>query len=137
MAEYLFRDMAKKAGLEVEVQSAGVAAYASAPAPEEALLVLARRDIDAKDHRARPLSPEQAEWADVILAMEEKHLRAIRLQYPAAAQKAQLLKTYVGAEGPAQIADPVGDTQPGYDRCGEELEKALSLLIEKFKSGGN
>lgn len=94
MAEGMFRQMAKEAGLQVEVRSAGIAATPGMSISHHAEAVL--RDSQIEDKlTSKPLSPELAEWADLILALTQSHKRQIMYAFPSAADKTFVLKEYV------------------------------------------
>jgi protein-tyrosine-phosphatase len=56
MAEALFKDLVRERGEENEwrVESAGVWAYAGAPATENAQLAMQKRGLDLSQHRSQP-----------------------------------------------------------------------------------
>lgn len=94
MAEALFRRLAREAGLEVEVRSAGVSAMDGMSASRHAVEVLKKKGID-HDHRSRSIQPELLEWADLILTMTTGHKQMLTAYYPQTVGKAYTLKEYV------------------------------------------
>ncbi|TMG80394.1 MAG: low molecular weight phosphotyrosine protein phosphatase, partial [Betaproteobacteria bacterium] len=60
-------------GIEVTVSSAGTGAWDGAPASEGAYLVGLERGLDLSGHRARLLTRELVERADLILTMARHH----------------------------------------------------------------
>lgn len=139
LAEHMFRQRLKKEGLSgIEVKSAGVGAYPGMASPPEVLAVLERLGIDGSGHRAQPLSPELVDWADLILTMESGHQMAAAGKFPRVVGKIHIFKSYAGAEGSRSIPDPIGSAQEVFDRCAEDIQKALDKLIDKLKQdGGN
>ncbi|MGQ0644788.1 MAG: low molecular weight protein arginine phosphatase [Elusimicrobiota bacterium] len=134
MAEYFLRESAARAGLEdVEVRSAGLAAFAGMRATPEVLQALKACGLDGSAHRASPLSRDLAQWADLILVMEAGHKTAVAREFPSAARKVRVLKDYVAAEGEADVRDPIGAGQAVYDACAAELRGAVEKLLEKLK----
>jgi protein-tyrosine-phosphatase len=135
LAEAFFRDAARRAGLEAEAKSAGVAAFPGAAPPEETLRAAVRAGLDASAHRARLVSRELLDWADLVLVMDETHRRALARQYPGFEGKTDLLKRYAGAPGKPEIGDPFGRPQEVHDACAAEIRDALERLADKLKSG--
>jgi protein-tyrosine-phosphatase len=134
MAELMLRKrLETETDLGVEVKSAGVAAYPDAVPPKEALDVLERAGIDGSVHRAQTLTRDLVTWADLILVMEGGHQMAVARQFPSSVGKVHALKSYVKAEGPRDIADPMGKAQKFFDASGVEISAALDKLIEKLK----
>src|SRR5262245_24014754 len=108
MAEAMLRRALEAAGLkDVSVESAGTGAWEGAPASEGAYLVMLEREIDISGHRARPLTPEMVQQADLILTMGRLQLGKVREL--GAGARARLLGEYAGASPEtAEIADPYG-----------------------------
>ncbi|MFO7154199.1 MAG: low molecular weight protein arginine phosphatase [Caldicoprobacter oshimai] len=139
MAEALFKDLAKKNGLDdIKVMSAGLAAIEGDSATPQAIEVMERRGVDLSDHRARNVDASLVEEADLILTMTDRHKSILSSMYPEAASKIHVLKEYVeggSVKGElAQILDPFGQPVEVYESCARELEEALTKLIEKLKA---
>lgn len=94
MAEALFRHMAKQAGLQVEVRSAGVAATDGAPISPHSRTILEKKGL-TDDIRSSAVIKEHIAWADLILTMTMNHKRVIVEMYPEAVTKSFTLKEYV------------------------------------------
>src|ERR671921_117393 len=86
MAEGIARRVASERGLsDLAVASAGTGANpfpAGTPMPEfgasdGALLVALENGIDLGGHRARPLTRELVQQADLVLAMGDRHLARV------------------------------------------------------------
>ncbi|NOT09551.1 MAG: RpiB/LacA/LacB family sugar-phosphate isomerase, partial [Gemmatimonadales bacterium] len=70
MAEAMLRRAAIEAGIAgIEVSSAGIGAWEGAAASEGAYLVLLEKGLDLSGHRARLLTRELVEGADLVLTM--------------------------------------------------------------------
>ncbi|KEO83355.1 low molecular weight protein arginine phosphatase [Tumebacillus flagellatus] len=97
MAEPLMRKRLAAAGLEneVEVRSAGIAAFAGQPASKGAKHVLTAQGLDGDAHMATPLDDELVRWADLILTMSQSHKRAILERHFDALEKTFQLKEFV------------------------------------------
>ncbi|HZX46227.1 MAG TPA: low molecular weight protein arginine phosphatase [Clostridia bacterium] len=143
MAEAIFKDMLKKAGLEAEVSSAGTAVYYEGGASEQAVEAMKEKGIDLSGHRSRPVGRKELEKADLVLTMTRAHKRAVLDMAPDLSDKVFTLKEYVCREPEDEecgegldIADPFGRPVEYYRACAEELERALGKLLEIIKAEG-
>jgi len=140
MAQGLFQKMLSSRGIEgIEICSAGTGAVMQAPAtPLAQEVALSRDEIDISQHRARPLTPELMEAADIILAMTLSHARQIESMGRRFARKAYLLTSYPACQhpDPEDIEDPIGgnrgDYERVYDRIGEQLERIFPAVLKEF-----
>src|SRR6185437_8711333 len=93
MAEAIARRLVQERGLtDVEVGSAGTAAWAQAPASDGALLVCMERDTDISPHQARLATKELLDEYDLVLAMGPHHVE--RLEALGGRGKVFLLSQY-------------------------------------------
>ena len=143
MAEAIFKDMLKKAGLEAEVSSAGTAVFYEGGASEQAVEAMREKGIDLSGHRSRPVGRKELERADLVRTMTRAHKRAVLDMAPDLSDKVFTLKEYVCREqedeecgGDPDIADPFGRPVEYYRACAEELERALEKLLEMIKAEG-
>ncbi|CAN5740624.1 hypothetical protein BH23ACT2_BH23ACT2_16550 [soil metagenome] len=74
MAEALLRHRLGALDLDARVSSVG-SLFDDRPAEPAAVAALARLGIDLSPHRARRLSPETVGPADLVVAMEQRHVR--------------------------------------------------------------
>ena len=133
MAEFLFRDLAQRAGLggEFSVASAAVSDEEFGnPVYPPVRRLLKARGIDCSGKTARPLRPADAEAFDLFLGMDRMHLRAMRrILGPAAEGRIRLLLDYAGRPG-QEIADPwySGDFAAAWDDIAAGCEGLLRAL---------
>jgi protein-tyrosine-phosphatase len=107
MAEHLLRARG------VDATSAGTAvAVPGEPMTGHALSALARRGIDSSGHRARRLTRELVEEADLVLAMTAGHRDAV---LALATRPVVVL----------DVPDPYGGTAADYRACLSALSEAL------------
>lgn len=137
MAERLLRHRLQRAGVEmVSVQSAGVFAMDGMGASAETQRVLREAGIDSKDHRARRLTSDMIQAADLILVMEQLHAEEIVRWMPSAKGKVQLLKLYglspEQVEGNPNIADPIGKPLEVYEVCFAEISEAVERVAKSL-----
>lgn len=119
MAEGIALKMLRSLNLEgeIEVSSAGLAAFPDAPGSPEALGVLSGEGIDLSDHRAVQLNSEMVRRADLILTMTASQKRQVLELFPEARGKVYILKEFV---------DPVAHPEENL-----RLTQLVDLIKEK------
>ena len=137
MAERLMRHVLQRAGIgAVTVESAGVFAMTGMQPTSETLRVLREIGIDGADHRARLLTPEMAQAADLVFVMEQFHLDEVLRRIPSAKDKIYLLKTYglslVEVEQNPSIPDPIGKPMEVYEVCFAEIREAVERIARSL-----
>lgn len=134
MADLLLREMAEIQGLQIQVQSAGVAAYPGEPASKGATEALAKRGIKAHQHRSQTFTLELANWAHLILTMTRSHKEQIVRQYPSVSDRIFTLKEYISDSETADldIEDPYGGNSIVFESCASEIQQSLDKLIKKL-----
>ena len=139
MAEAILRALVEQRGLpDVVVSSAGTGAWDGAPAAEGAYLVGLEKGVDLSAHRARLLTPEVAEAADLILTMSRSHRQ--RVLGIAPEEKVHVLGEYAGLSGEAaEVPDPFGGDIADYRETYHRLEPMLDAVVERLareRTGG-
>lgn len=127
MAEALLRDRLR--GRNVDVESAGLAALVGKPIDADAGAVLAAHGLVADAHVARKLTPELIASADLVLAMDQRQLSAIRAIAPQARGKTYLLGHWIQR---ADIADPYGQARPVFEDTFALIERAVDAWIKRL-----
>ncbi|MDP3723521.1 MAG: low molecular weight protein arginine phosphatase [Candidatus Omnitrophota bacterium] len=138
MAQYLLQHLLQRAGLHaMTVESAGVFAIDGMTPTRETQRVLQDAGIACAGHRARTLTSEMAEAADLILVMEPFHAEEILQRVPGAKGKVHLLRSYglpgaeeaVAAEG---ISDPIGKPLEVYEVCFAQIREAVERVAKSL-----
>jgi len=132
MAEAIARRLLDAWGLkDVEVSSAGTAAWDGAPASEGAYLIALEHGLDLSAHRARQVTADHVAAADLVLGMSPHHVeRAISL---GGGDKSFMLGEYAGRPAAtAQVEDPFGGDLEEYRRTYEQLEQLLAAAVERL-----
>ena len=137
MAEGLLRHLLKQAGIEtVHVESAGVFAIDGMSPTRETLQVLQGVGVDCAGHRARLLTTQMIEQADIIFAMERLHVEQILRRAPGAKGKVFLLKTYGLPKEEAgmtpEIPDPIGKPLEVYEVCLSDIREAVERAAKSL-----
>ena len=99
----------------VDVESAGLSAYAGDRPPEDAIVVARELGYDLSSHRARPLTEEMLKRSDVVVGMTAAHVAAV-------GGGARLL-------GEADLDDPIGRGRDAYRRVYAQIETDVRRLL--------
>lgn len=126
-AEYLFRKRLPDAG--IAVASAGLGALVGQGMDKTALAVLADRGIDGSAHVARQVNAAMLRAADLVLAMEKRHLAAIGQIAPEVSGKSFLLGKW--QEGQA-IPDPYRQQRAAFEHVYELVDVSVARWIERL-----
>ena len=129
LATSLLERALKERGLEVTVTSAGTGAWDGAPASEGAYLVGLERGLDLSGHRARLLTRELVEKADLILTMARHH-RA-RVDELGGEGRVFVLGEYAGRGGD-EVSDPFGGDLGVYRDTCQELEALAAAVADRL-----
>ena len=141
-AERLAARLLAEAGVEgIRCISAGYQVSKELASPVRAVEAAEAFGISLADHRARPLTPEIAAAADLIVATEAEHAELLRQRYPAAAARVVLLPLYGedrasrGAYARYNIADPYGKSAEVFGGCYRHIADALAELVGLVRRG--
>lgn len=131
MAEAIFNDICKKKNIDMYAQSAGVATVDGLPAAKNAVEIMAQRGIDLSQHKARFLPNVKLANYDLFVTMNYDQATIIEsLGVPPerirVLQKAPTDKYDIGIG----IADPFGGDLTAYKKCADDLQVAISNLLD-------
>ena len=121
------------AGGGVSVSSAGLSAPDGAPASPNSLKCAKSLGLSLENHRARSLTREIADKADLILTMTTAHKAYILETCAAADDKTYTISEYCGES--KDISDPYNLDYAAYEQCARELARLLKTASEKWNSG--
>ena len=121
-AEYLLR--AKLNNEKVVVHSAGLGALVDKGIEATAAEILNRHSVDGSLHKARQLDAKLIAEADLVLTMEESHIRGIPSIAPEARGKTFLLGKW---QNDLEVPDP-------YRKSSEMFEQVFKLIDEACAS---
>jgi protein-tyrosine phosphatase len=119
-AEYLMRDRLRGRGTHVE--SAGLAALVGQPVDPMAEAVMEAHGLTAAGHVARQVSQEMISAADMVIAMDRRHVSAIQALAPHARGKTFLLGRW---QGDVPIPDPYGRDRAAFDKAYTMIRDAV------------
>ncbi|HZJ83713.1 MAG TPA: low molecular weight protein arginine phosphatase [Clostridia bacterium] len=134
MAEALFKNIMNKnkEDHDMNIISAGVAAFSGGGANPNAIRAMKEMGIDLQGHTSSSLTPELIGQADLILTMTGSHRDIIVVMDPAAGEKTYTLMEYTKLEvtaGSKDIMDPYGGSIEVYRESAKQIKKALEELV--------
>ena len=139
MAVEIAEDIGDASTMEFKFKSAGTFACEGDPATREAIDVMEEIGLDIEKHKSSQFDKELAEWADIIFAMEAKHIEEMEAMAPQEEHKMHTLlgyaagiKGYPGEEG-YDIIDPYRDPIEDYRETRDQIKEAIAKVIAKLE----
>jgi protein-tyrosine-phosphatase len=132
MAEGLLKKLAQENQIPLDVQSAGLAAFAGVPPAPEAVEACKEKGIDISGHQSQPLSKTLVMESELILTMTGKHKEMIVKKMPALEPKVSLLSEYAGS-GIVDVEDPVGQPLESYRKTLDQMSGYLQKSLPRLK----
>ena len=136
LAEAAFRHAAEKAGLDVEIDSAGTSDWHIGKAPDPRAIATARRhDCDIAHYRGRQISAADFRRFTHIFALDDANLTAIQEAAPAdaAADVSLLLDVVAGREGES-VGDPYFGEEAGFEDTWADVVAAAEALAVRLQA---
>jgi protein-tyrosine-phosphatase len=133
MAEGLLKKLAQENQLPLEVQSAGLAAFAGVPPAPEAVQACQEKGVDISAHQSQPLGKNLVMESDLILTMTVKHKEMIVKKMPALEPKVALFSEFAQV-GTEDVEDPVGQPLESYRKVLGQMDGYLQKSLDKFKA---
>ncbi|MFF5934984.1 low molecular weight protein-tyrosine-phosphatase [Streptomyces sp. NPDC012508] len=133
MAESVFRARVEEAGLAgaVEVDSAGTGGWHEGDGADPRTTAVLEEHGYASGHTARQFRASWFAALDLVIALDEGHLRALRALAPTPedAAKVRLLRSYDPAADDLDVPDPYYGGMDGFEECLEMVEAASEGLL--------
>lgn len=131
MGEGILKHLSKKYDIEIEVKSAGIAAFDGDVASKNAVLALDNIGIDISNHKSHQLHRDMIDESDVILTMTRNHKDSIIARFPNSINKVYSLNDYAfGLE--KDIEDPYGGSLQDYETARDEIYIALEKIVKNI-----
>jgi protein-tyrosine-phosphatase len=136
VAQFLAERLAREVGLPLRVASAGVEAEIGHDMEPGARRALAARGVKGVSNLAVQLDEAMCADADQIYALTRGHRATIVSRFPAHAAKVAVLREAAGLPG-SDVADPYGESDAVYEKCAQDIEEALKILIRRNSHAEN
>jgi protein-tyrosine phosphatase len=131
LAEAAMRDAAARAGIEVEVDSAGTGEWhAGNPPDPRSVATAAARGIDISGYKARRVRGEDFRRFDYVLALDPQNLRDLRALAPGdATARVGLLMDWVPGRKGEGVRDPYYGDAADFEAVWGDVSAAAEALV--------
>jgi protein-tyrosine phosphatase len=134
-AEAVLRKLARDAGIELTIDSAGTGGWHAGELPDPRSREAAARRGYELAHRARQFTAADFDRFDLVLAMDRDNLARLRqLAGGRDAPPIRLLRAFEpGAKPDAEVPDPYGGIGTDFERVLDICERACGGLLEHVR----
>jgi len=115
------------------IASAGTDALHGNWATDFAIKVMQEYDVVISSHRARLLSQQMISKANLILVMEQYHLKVIRTLKRKASSKSFLISAFDSSRAPYDVPDPIGADLKLYRQSAQLIHDCLAGVYTYLK----
>ena len=118
------------------VSSAGTGAMNGMPASQNSVRACEEDGIDISRHRSRAVSRQLLETSDLVLAMEQHHVEAMRRVAPDLSDRIHLLSRYAADGNPAVqggVPDPIGGDLEDYRLIFAEIRDQIRAALPRLE----
>ncbi len=136
LAEAAFRAAAKREGLEVHVESAGLGHWHLGYPPDPRAQAVARRNgIEIGGRKARLVTPDDFDRFNHIIGLDAENLAGLRRLAPpdARAEVSLLLDHVPGREGQS-VTDPYYEEDSAFDDAWRDACEGADALVARLKA---
>lgn len=135
-AEAAVREAAAAAGLDLDVDSAGTAAYHVGEPPDRRMTAAAADDDLVLEGRARQVTADDFATYDLVVAMDEANLRELERLAPDddARSRLRLFRDYAGEHGEG-VPDPYYGGPDGFREVVAIVRRAAAGMVEAIRAG--
>ncbi|MFI8765604.1 low molecular weight protein-tyrosine-phosphatase [Streptomyces sp. R-07] len=139
MAEHVFRRRVEEAGLGglVEVDSAGTGGWHEGEGADPRTVAVLQENGYTSGHTARRFRSSWFPALDLVIALDEGHLRELRelARTPDEAARIRLLRSYDPAAGAGlDVPDPYFGGREEFEECLEMVEAASEGLLAAVRT---
>jgi protein-tyrosine phosphatase len=139
-AEIVFRHVVAREApdLQIEIDSAGTAAYHVGSAPDTRTRQAAlRRGYDMSSLRARVVEPQDFSRFDLILAMDRQNFEALQQRAPATVRdRIRLFLDFAPEADATEVPDPYYGGANGFEEVLDLVEAASHGLLQYVRRHG-
>lgn len=117
---------------EIEVRTSGFHKKIGRSSPERHVAMSRARNIDLAEHRSSKVSPEDLQWADIVVLMDRHNWGALD---DLGADHAKLVWLGAFVPGDVEIPDPYELTDEHAQRVLDRMEQASRELATRLRAG--
>lgn len=137
MAEGALRAEAQKAGLDIDVDSAGTGRWHIGGPPDGRAQRIARRHgADISGYRGRQVTPQDFMRFTHIVALDRQNLAALKkMRPPGSKAELKLLLDYVPGRSGQAVADPYYGDEDAFEAAWHDVSEGARALVRLFAKG--
>lgn len=130
MAQAALYDAAQKAGMDIDIDSAGTASWHIGKAPDERgqKIVKKRASIDISSYKARQVNAADFDQYDYIYAMDEQNLRDLQLIQPLNSHA--VVNLLLGNK--KSVADPYYGDISDFETVWDQVSEATDIIVKNL-----
>jgi len=134
LAEAAFRQAALKAGLDVEVESAGTGAWhVGKPPDRRAQATAMRKGVDISQYSGRQVEPGDFRHFTHIFALDEANFADLKAIAPANARaELSLLLDLIEGRAGESVSDPYYGGDEGFEQTWADVSAAAQALVRRL-----
>lgn len=133
LAEGVFIHLAREAGVEVEVDSAGTGGYHAGELADPRSRAVAQKHGIELPSRARKVRPSDFEDFDLIVAMDQSNAANLRRSCPDAHQAKIVLMRDYDPQGAGDVPDPYYGGDRGFDDVYDMVDRSCRALLAELQ----
>lgn len=111
---------------EVNIISAGTAAFPGQPATAEAIRTMGYYNIDISEHVSQGINEKLIVNTDLLIAMTQGHARELKAFFPEHRSKILTIGELARKDFQLNISDPIGTSLENYRQTAGEIKKLLT-----------
>lgn len=119
---------ARLAGRDIQVESAGVGALVGRPAEPPAVALMAERELDISEHRARQVNQPMVMAADLLFAMDQGQVSWLLEQY--AFIRGRVFR--LGHWRDEDVPDPFGGSEADFADALAVIERCIEDWVNRL-----
>jgi protein-tyrosine phosphatase len=116
---------------DIEVRTSGFHRVVGRPSPDRHVAMSQSRKIDLSAHRSSKITPEDLQWADVIVLMDRHNWDALDQM---GANHSKLVWLGAFGSGDLEVADPYELDDAHAQRVLDQMEEASRALAESIRA---
>jgi protein-tyrosine phosphatase len=137
LAHAVLEEKLKQRGLSNEflVDSSGTDAYHAGEQADARMRQTARRHGVTVDHAAQLVTPDHVATADLLVAMDDGHVRKLRRMTRGDQEKIVKMREFdpeVNAEHAPDVPDPWYGGMDGFERVYEMVDRSCEVLADRL-----
>jgi protein-tyrosine phosphatase len=140
-AEIIFTHLVRKSGriTDFEIDSAGTISHHQGAAPDQRMADNLRQRGYEIHGRARKIQPEDLDYYDLIVTMDESNLDDVRRLDAGGNfhKKIRPLVSFCHSADHKRVPDPYYGGQRGFDHVAQLLEEGCAGILAEFPPGSN